>query len=183
MERKQKIEILIAILVILGLIALLVWYFMRSGSPVEEPDTDTDTTQQIDQGTEPSQIDVSTLPDRPETIARAFVERFGSFSSESGYGNIEDVLVLATDSLQNRLASLAQDARSQDSDTYYGVSTTIVIMDLVENLDSQRTYVITTQREEAIDNPGNTSIRYQDIELTLVSSADTWLVSDFSWGE
>ncbi len=183
MERKHKIEIIIAVLILLGLAVLLWWYFARP--VIEEQRLEEEELERLDEDGdgEIDTIDTSDLPDQPETIARVFVERFGSFSSESGYENIDDILVLATSSLQSQLEAIADEARSQDSGAYYGVSTTVLTIEEVSASETSMSYVITTQREESIDSPANTSIRYQEIELTLVASGDTWLISSFAWGE
>lgn len=183
MERKQKIEIIIAILILLGLAVLLWWYLARP--VVEEQRQEEERLEQLDENGDGAvdTIDTSDLPDQPETIARVFVERFGSFSSESGYENIDDILVLATSALQGRLQTIADQARAQGSEAYYGVSTAVLTIEEVAASNTSMSYVITTQREESIDSPGNTSIRYQEIEVTLSASGDTWLVSSFTWGE
>jgi len=183
MERKQKIEVLIAVLVLLGLVVFLIWFLMRGEETVQEqPQEQTQIQEQYDEeDLRPS--DTSNQPDQPETIARVFVERFGSFSSESGYDNIEEVMVLATESVQIRLEQLLTQARASESEAYYGVSTTVIGLSETAISESEVVFDVTTQRRESIDSPANTTVKYQDIELTLVASGDTWLVSDFSWSD
>ena len=184
MERKHKIEIIIAVLILLVLGILLFLYFMRPAiiENIREDD-DIEVIDGEDDDTPVETVDTSDLPDQPETIARVFVERFGSFSSESGYDNIDEVSALATSSLQDRLLGIAEGARGQDSESYYGVSTTVLTFETVASSDSSITLLITTQRAESIDSPANTTTRYQEIEVAMIASGDTWLVDSFTWAE
>ena len=183
MERKHIIEIIIAVLILLGLGVLLWWIFMRDTEVIVDEETTTDTVVEDTVDPFSETVDTSTLPDQPETIARAFVERFGSFSSESGYGNIDDVLTLATSGMQAQLESIAAEARAQGGDSYYGISTTILTIEELSRTEAEASFLITTQREESINSPANTTVRYQEIEVSLTANGDTWLVSGFAWGE
>lgn len=182
MERKSKIEIILAILVLLALAVLLWWLLLKKPTT---PDTTLPTnTEQANPSTSPEvvptdDIQVTTAP----TIARTFVERLGSFSTESGYKNIDDVMVLATDSLQNELKNLKNQALSAPESTYYGVSTRVVSLTTDNESDAKAEITILTQRTESIDDPRAKETRYQNIELTLVKDGEDWLVEDYTWLE
>ncbi|MFH1711679.1 MAG: hypothetical protein ABH846_00375 [Patescibacteria group bacterium] len=187
--KKKKLEIILAVVLILAVIIALIIIFWQKPTgdepvitdqpPVELPDTPGtietpggDTTYVSP--SEPQEV-------APETVIRDFVVRFGSFSSESDYINIEDVMPMATASLQSRLDVLAEDARNDNNGLYYGVSTKVISMTEVSNSGTIAVFTATTQRIESIDAPGNTSVRYQDIEVTLVKNGLGWLVDDFTW--
>lgn len=175
---KKTWEMLGAILIVIALIVLIVWLVGRKATETQEPDI-SDTVPMVEF---PTEIDLSgPVEYRPNPVARAFVERFGSFSSESGYQNIEDVMVLATTSLQSRLQSIADEARTSIESSYYGVTTKVVAMEIVEETENSASLLVTTQRNESIDSPANTTIEYQEIDLDMVRQGDTWLVSDFQW--
>ena len=109
------------------------------------------------------------------------MERFGSFSTESNFQNIEDVLALSTTGLQGELETLLRESRASRSNSFYGVSTKVIGLNILENSDAAAKIEILTQREEAIDTPGNTSVRYQNIVLDLVKLEGEWLVNEFTW--
>jgi len=109
------------------------------------------------------------------------VERFGSFSTESDYKNIEDVLSLVTTDLQVQLKQLLKDSRAQKNNSFYGVSTKVIGFNVVESTDTEMKAEIITQRSESIESPANTSVRYQNIALQLVKLDGEWLVSDYTW--
>ena len=182
--KKKKLEIILAVVVILAVIIILIILFWKR--PSTEPEVTDETPTELPDGSDITQPDVDyEVPEGPQeqlpqTAVRVFVERFGSFSSESDYINIDDILPMATASLQPRLESVADQARGGNG-TYYGISTKIITIEELSNDGSTAAYYITTQRQEAIDTPANTTIRYQDIEVTLVKNGLNWLVNDFAW--
>ncbi|MFA6018549.1 MAG: hypothetical protein WC776_05230, partial [Patescibacteria group bacterium] len=119
----------------------------------------------------------------PGSIARAFVERFGSFSTEADYQNVTDVMALSTVSLQDELQAIAEEAREKESGNYYGVSTRILVIDVLEQTETSARLQITTQRQESIGSPDNTTVRIQEILVNLVKNGRSWLVDNFEWQE
>lgn len=182
MDRK-KIEIIAAILVIIALIVVLVLVLKK---PSEETGTNQPgggqqaTERVIDRV---SEVDSRTKESPPDIVARTFVERFGSYSTDIDYTNVEDVMSLATAGLTSRLSTLLADARTTPETGFYGVSTHVITVDMVEETEETATLEITTQRQETFDNPSNTSVRYQDILVELTKSGNRWLVSNFTWVE
>lgn len=180
----RKTEVIIAIAIILALVIVL---FVLWRDPKQAVNVVTET-----QNNNGAQVEIPVVPaeDIPEqnevsatTVARVFVERFGSYSTESGYENLDDVLALSTTSVQTRLNKLADTAREQEDQAYYGVSTRIISVKTEESSETEAKLLITTQRQESFDSPGNTSVRYQDIRLSLVKEGEDWLVGDFIWVE
>lgn len=177
---KRKIEILIAILVLLGVIVLL-WFLLRGDqTPDEGPDTRPEPVETDDMFFEEptSAADPVVLP---HPIARTFVERFGSFSTESDYSNVDDVLGIVTPELRTSLLAIAEEARAEQGDAYYGVSTSVISITVVDETETSANVDITTQRQESFGSPGNTQARFQDIELDMIKNGDDWLVSGFQW--
>lgn len=183
---RRKIEILVAILVLL-LLGGLLWWMLRQ-TPVEDTVTQTvtktlpeqNTTQTTTTNTAVTPSTVK-LPPTAQTIGRSFTERFGSFSNESEFKNISDVMSMATPALQEQLKVLAEEAASTSSDAYYGVSTTVISVKTTSSTDTQTSLAIITRREESIDSPANTTTRTQEIKLTLVKDGEDWLVDTYAW--
>lgn len=177
MERKQKIEIGIAVLIIIVLIGVL-WWVLLPGSSDLIPGSDSGTGQATEDQQEPA-IDYSAYETTASTIARVFVERFGSFSNQADYANVISVMDIATSSLQSKLEAMM--SKDQDTDVYYGISTRVLSIDQVSATETQEVLEVMTQREESFETPANTTIRYQTMKLTLVKDGGSWLVSDFVW--
>lgn len=184
MENRHKIEVGVAIAVVLGLFVLL---FVLLRAPSTEEQKPSGTVPVADQKPEVPEVESVDIPSQPlvsaQTTARNFVERFGSFSSDTNYLNIDDVLPLATKALQRRLEDLAAEARENASDSYYGVSTRAIIFTVEKEADAAVTMLVTTQRQESIDSPANTSVRNQQIRVDIVNDGNGWLIDDFAWLE
>ncbi|MFA5947091.1 MAG: hypothetical protein WC813_03640 [Patescibacteria group bacterium] len=186
MTRKTEIGLAVGVLVLLIIVLLAI--FLRPGSNPQpatsnqepsQPSTST-TTPATETPVAPEAIPVA----NPQTTTMIFVERFASYSSESDFANVTDVLPLVTSTLATSLQSVAQDQRAaQSSSAYYGISTKVISQKTVEESNSSATIIVSTQRVEAIGNPSNTKVRYQDITVRLIKEGDTWKVNDFSWGE
>lgn len=186
METRHKIEMAVAALIVLMLIAVLL--LMKKDVIDEDKETNTGRTPVAnDTGTGVSEVDPDDIPSQTEvsasTITRTFVERFGSYSSEADYQNVDDVADLATTSFAQELETLAERARANATDAYYGVSTIVLSTKVQSESDTAMKMLVLTQREEAFDSPENTTVRYQDITVDLVKSGDDWLVDGFEWQE
>jgi hypothetical protein len=180
---QRKTEVIIAIIIIVALAVLLFLWFNRSAAPLTTPTkkpagvTATNNVTPTPETATP----VTAAPASASTVARVFVERFGSYSTESGYTNIDDVMTLTTTDLQGRLRSLVEEAQKNVEGQYYGVSTRLMGSKTEVTSDTAITFLVSTQRQESFDSPANTSVRYQDIRISLVKSGENWLISDFTW--
>lgn len=190
MERKTKIEIALAIAVLIFFVALLLFWKQKAVTTVTTTQTPatittsnnkpTSTTTTTDTTATPAPIVVKETS--AITVARTFVERLGSYSSESDAANIEDILPMATTSFQKELETLVREARASADGGYYGVSTLVVTSPKTVSASATQTVLsMTTQREESIGDPSNTTKKYQSITVTLVKSGTTWLVSGYTW--
>lgn len=176
---KKKIEIIIAVLILVALIVLVIFLLTRS----KKPEGSTPTPENPSPVDELPPIEAEDVPPpqavSAQTTSRIFVERFGSYSSESDFQNITDVLSLATPTFQAQLQNLAN--TQQLGDEYYGVSTFVISSKVTAETETTMTLLVTTQRREAIGAPGNTSTRYQDIEVNLEKVGEDWLISGYTW--
>lgn len=190
MERKTKIEIALAIAVLILFVALLLFWKQKAVTTVTTTKTPaaittsdskpTSTTPTTDTTTTPAPVVVKETS--AITVARTFVERFGSYSSESEAANIDDILPMATASFQKELEALAREARASADGSYYGVSTLVVTSPSTVSASATQTVLsMTTQREESVGGPSNTTKKYQSITVTLVKSGTTWLVDGYTW--
>ncbi len=116
-----------------------------------------------------------------EAFARSFVERYGSFSSQSNFENLEDLYPFMTVSFQGETKASVARLRKQQSGglpQYSGVTTRV--MSVKKNLVSadEAKLLISTQRQ----NSGtNSVITYQDIALTLLKVEGQWKVDAAGW--
>lgn len=190
MERKRVIELGIAIVIVLAFI-FLVWWMLRG---TQEPDgvgivtESVQTLPKTNNTTAQPMSDPENVPRVQEvsagTVARTFVERIGSYSSESNYQNVDDVLGIVTDALKKQLEEDAEKARArapQDNSGYYGISTSYIGAKTTQETDTQITLLVQTQREESFGSPGNSEVRYQQVEVSLVKEGGEWKVDSYTW--
>ncbi|RMD51917.1 hypothetical protein D6827_01130 [Candidatus Parcubacteria bacterium] len=182
MDRKKTIEIIVAIIIILALVIFLIWFFIPKDNQNKVITNDSEIAQDVPPPTPlVTQQQVEEKNNNPEIIARIFAERLGSFSNQGEYQNLTVIKEISTQSLQDRLEKIMNDALENDTGVYYGISTRVISIQEIEKNDKVASYNLTTQREEAIGDPGNATVRYQDIEVDLKKVDDNWLVSGFTW--
>jgi hypothetical protein len=188
MERKRMGEIGIALVIILALMGVI-WLLTRGQAPEPTIQPEIKTPALPAATTQPPLTESVSAP-APQvvsasTVARIFVERIGSYSSESDYQNVNDVQSMVTSELAKKLTQDAEKARAQSPTNggYYGISTSYVGSKAVQESETSMTLLVQTQREESFGSPGNSEVRYQTIELTLVLQEDAWKVSAYTWGD
>lgn len=163
----------------------------RSASPVikEEnlikgKDPDNSTTS------EPTTTLIQVKSDDSESVSQdlarqvfTFVERFGSFSSESEYQNLEDLEIFMTDSMKQWAKQYrAQYARNTSlSSKVYRITTKALVVKQSEILEQEgkATFLITTKREEKEGSEKRTF--YQNIEVKLVLIGTLWKIESAYW--
>lgn len=116
-----------------------------------------------------------------ESLARLFVERIGSYSSQSNFQNIDDLKPLMTARVQDWAEGLKNIA--VDSSAYRGITTRVLTLDMLDwNSNVSAAVKISTQRQEQTDGVED-RIYYQDVEVHLVYQDGGWLVDGIYWGE
>jgi hypothetical protein len=114
------------------------------------------------------------------TLSKTFAERFGSYSNEAAFANLEDVFPLMTEAYVARMQE-AMESWSV-SQEYYAVTTHVLSVEMEMDEEAGTAQVILkTQREEAKGEVQNVSILYQDLVLDLVYTGGTWLVDRATW--
>lgn len=118
------------------------------------------------------------------SLARSFVERFGSFSNQNHYENLKNLEIFMTDELWSWAEGVIATGENnqQAGDDYYGIVTNVVSLKKISETDDSYSFKITCQRRETTSASNETKVFFQDINLTLVKeSANTWKVSAASW--
>ncbi|MBA3047249.1 hypothetical protein KKC83_01305 [Patescibacteria group bacterium] len=118
-------------------------------------------------------------------IAASFAERFGSFSNQSDYGNIRDLKIFMTASMQKWADDFISESRIKDSDSsiYHGFTAKAITQE-IRQLDEEAgraEILIKTQRKEAVGATGNTSTFYQDIIIKFIKEKGVWKVDEANW--
>lgn len=190
MDRRKKIILIVVI--IIAAILLLVLFLAGRRKPQEgrEPSseegaqTSGEAASLLPLARPLTESELNILQERNElqSIAKIFIERYGSFSNQGNFENLRDVIGISTDSLKNELESLYEAQRGNFGGEYYGTNTRVLSLKTYKfDPTSFAEARAQTQREEARGNPNNRRIYYQEIILRLVKTGDSWLVDSAEW--
>ncbi len=183
MTPRKKLFIILGAFLLLFLLVLLWWLLSRKTTVTQEPPREIPPITVIDTPTIPpsqvaatnERVGTSSL----QTLAKTFTARFGSYSTDTSGENLIDLLPLMTTEFAE--STRQQVARAEKSSEYYGVSTRVVAVTVVESGDTEATLSVSTQREESKGSPQNTSIKYQTLVLKMVKIGENWFVSEAAW--
>ena len=196
----RRIWGIIIVILSLALIAGIVYIiFFYKFSPLAEPVV-------IEPVTQPAIVATTSVPAEPPTtnvqpisplkkaevsqddlarMASAFAERFGSFSNQSDYGNVRDLLIFMTAAMKNWAENYISDARSKKGDTsiYYGIVTKAIAatVNQFDHDTGQAEILVRTQRRESAGASGNSSTFYQDIIIKFLRENGVWQVDGIYW--
>ena len=189
-ERQKRITIYALILLILLL--LLGWLLFILFSGGGESSEVTDETVVIEEVADPiperttiseeeleAEREVRDTSSDVISLSKTFVERYGSYSNEADFSNLEDLIPLMSDSFAAETELFIDGAVAPEE--YYGVSTQVITVSVEGETDSAATVTLTTQREEAVESPQNTTVKYQDIQLTFVKEGGVWKIDSATW--
>ncbi len=184
MSTKNKIILsVIAVLLIVLVFVLLYWQPWGQDVGVEPDIPPITEGGEVDDGqiTEPLVVDAEGIVTTPDTTARIFAERYGSFSNESYFQNLRDLLPLMSQPMQLRTEGYIDSNTIGDEVlSYYGVSTRVLSVSVTEQGDTAEV-LVKTQREETVGGPYNTNVKYQDLELIMVKIGDDWVIDSATW--
>ncbi len=113
-----------------------------------------------------------------------FVERFGSYSNQSSFENLSDLLPFMTDNFKKwAQGKIDEQLAKPYQPIYQGVTTKALsyTMKLFDEKTGIAEMAVSTQRREMLGSPANTKIINQDITLKFVKVDDIWLVDHAEW--
>ena len=118
-------------------------------------------------------------------IATSFVERFGSYSNQSNFENVDSLRVYMTDGMEKWSDDFVKSYRQNNPETsiYYGITTKAISTKLAGFSDKEAAFTITTQRKESTGTTDNSRIYYQDISLKFAKEQGVWKVNEAKWQE
>ncbi len=121
-------------------------------------------------------------------LAMSVAERFGSFSSQSNYGNFTDLKIMMTSDMRNWIDSYIQELRNRpegNSSDYYGITTKAINYEIksFDNNAGQAEIIVNTQRRESRENINDGEPYSQDLRLVLKKVNDEWLFDAAYWSK
>lgn len=118
-------------------------------------------------------------------LASAFAERYGSYSNQTDFENLESLYVFMTASLEKATQTFvaAERAKHRDTSIYYGITAravTVTVRSLDENKGTA-SFLVTTFRKETIGSNGNTTSFQQDVLIDMKKDGSAWKIDQATW--
>ena len=193
-SRLKKIIIILGILIILALL-LLYWFLWRPITSMPSATTTPTAAPTIlpsATGPQSAPTPSSTAPATPPAVtetpaqilsrnatrfAMQFAERYGSYSTETNFQNLKDLLPVMTAALQTKTQTTI--AAGVPTGGFVGVTTRSITAKITSESTAATAITVTTQRSE--NKAGVTRVYTQDLELKLVKVADSWQADEATW--
>lgn len=190
-------------MVILLLAAVIGLLWLLSRMPAEDVlDTSKNTEPAADLPTEGIASDPAAVPavgDEPvvespedsraalKALAMSFTERYGSYSNESGFENLLDLIPLMSQDMAGRTESFVGQATAERSEGegYAGISTRsmTVAVDGIEEESGEAKLTVTAQRRDISGGSNRERVYYQALTVEFIRINGSWKVDSAVWQE
>lgn len=110
-------------------------------------------------------------------LAKVFVERYGTYSTDNNFQNIKEVETFVTLSFWSKIS--APITAKNTSQNFVGVTTKVISMDLTSWSDAKATVELKTTRAE--EKNGMVATHYQNAIVDMVKINGSWLVGNLVW--
>lgn len=119
-----------------------------------------------------------------KALAVAFVERFGSFSNQGEYLNLQELLNVMTPTMANWVQTSYIPKLKKEHPAggfYYAISTKAPVVEILSEQPNAVKLKVTTKRDEQLVGQEKKEF-LQDITLDLKKENNNWLVDGAYWG-
>jgi len=203
MDRRTIILIAVAGVLVISLLVIGLYAIFRSPEPVQAPEANLNTsnanqpttglatnqppvTFELPQPVEPVVVDQATKDKADiERLARTFTERYGSFSNQTDFENLEDLKIFMTASMRAYVDSFIARQRAQRGDTsiYYGVTTKVLTTEITDYSPSlgRAEVLVTVQKQESTGSTTNTKVFNQEAALDFARDNGSWKLEGLYW--
>ena len=185
-DRRKLIIIIVIVAIALLVVIVGGWLFWRQGANPAGPDNTTAPPVNSLPVNKPVPLPVLTPEEeRHESVvrlARLFAERFGTFSNQSRYEGIGDILPITTDSFRRWInETYLPELKQQGAGETYAGQTTKVMSVIVDNISDNDSQVSVSVQRATTDESGVVKTEYPTLKLTLVKENDVWLIDGAIW--
>lgn len=119
-----------------------------------------------------------------QVLSMPFVERLGTYSNQSNYENLSQLLPFMTETMQGWANEKITAAQKQPFNTLYTGITTKALSFQVVSINETAGIAeakIATQRKESVGTATNAKVYNQDISLKFKNIGGAWLVDSATW--
>lgn len=176
---KRLLIIIVILILIAGILYFLVWRAKPTKvvgpeviAPPTSPESETTTSSPA--------IDPVVLLKSELTIrARAFIERYGSYSSDIGYVYLEELIPSMSQRLAEETRAYLNQKKSEQktSQPFYGLTTKVLAIELKDFIpDVSADFFASCQQEETKGTA--TTIFYKKANLKMIFENNGWKVDE-----
>lgn len=191
MERKKKIiwiSVLIILLIIIFILLLIFNPFSKKPTETIIPAGNQNQNQTPLTGTvntlpSPSPDRIKNEEDYPlglESLASSYAERFGSYSSDANFKNLQDLKILSTTRMVNFIDSYVVTS-TLGQDGYEAQEAKALNNQLIFLNDEKAVIMVSLQLNKYIGDQIDPTIDYSKVELTLIKNGTEWQVDEAIW--
>ena len=116
-----------------------------------------------------------------KVVAENFVERFGTYSSQSGISGLDDLRFSVTDKMFTWLESQYQARAKADYKVYYGFTTRSISSSVLSSNEASGTATVLVEARRSEDKDGQVSVLDQSIKIDLIKVGKNWRVDGVYW--
>lgn len=113
-------------------------------------------------------------------LARSFTERYGSFSNQNEFENLERLMVYMTSKLRNETQNFIDSQEGKDNSVYFGVTTSVISLN-VDKMEEKRAVVLVATRRRESKEGSATTVSSETARVVMVKDSGEWLVDKFDW--
>ncbi len=177
---KKVLIIIVVLVLIIGALYFLIWRARPVVKPVEP------SPQPVEAGAEQGGAVDSTQPVIDSVVllqqelknrARVFIERYGSYSSDANFANLEDLIPMMSESLANETKNYiaAQRAKEKVGQIFYSSTTRVLSIKFEDFIpDVSAVFTALCQQQETKDK--TTNMVYKTVKLKMVFENNGWLI-------
>lgn len=203
----KRIVIVVVGLIVLALLVLLGIRFFGTAQPTETLNTNTPTAGFPGSGGVPSSGNANVpttggvegpriLIDSPirkkateqemleQTLlvaARDFAERYGSYSTEGDFANLETLLPSMTDSFRTQTEALIEKNRAATTVSFLGVTTKVLSAKPQGAVSASAPVTVRVETQRTSKKEGTSTVTYETLVLTMAHDTGVWKVSAAVW--
>ncbi len=117
-------------------------------------------------------------------IAKAFSERYGSYSNQDNFSNLNELKIFTTKKMQRKMQDYINKVQvTKSNKIYYGIITKAVASKVkyFDKNKKQAGILINCYRKEANGNKANSRSFNQDILIKFIKENGIWLIDQAIW--
>lgn len=192
----SKKVLIIILLIIVAIVLIVVFWFWNNQEPevIVPVDNNVPNNDVVLPDPQPQPQPRPVVPQISEEeklqaqltrMASSFAERYGSYSNQSNFENLEDLLSFMSVSLKRTTERIISNGRQTDTKPaiYFGVTTKALknqVINFEPNSETAK-FKVSTQRQETIGSAANLKVYYQDAEVEMIKQGGVWVVDKIEW--